>query len=73
MPCTAYSADLRLMGGRQKFASAHVLGSVRTRPAVSLNWGPQVWATGSASSVVIVIYSSGTITRSYIPQAWCTH
>lgn len=36
MSHTAYGADLRLMGGRHKFAPAHSLGLVRTRPAVSL-------------------------------------
>lgn len=54
MSCTAYGADLRLMGGRQKFAPAHILGLVRTRSAVSLYQTAPNVGNGLVSSVVTV-------------------
>ncbi len=54
MSRTAYGADLRLMGGRHKFAPAHILGLVRTRPAVSLYQTAPSVGNGLVSSVVTV-------------------
>jgi len=54
MSHTAYGADLRFMGGRQKFAPAHILGLVRTRPAILLCQRAPSVGNGPVSSVVTV-------------------